>query len=212
MKSNIKIAVLGGSGKAGRYLVSHLVERGYAVRLLLRRPESFSVQSTLIEVVVGDALDPEALRTLLEGCQAVISTLGQRKGEPLVASQATRYLLHAMECYGIRRYLAVVGLNLDTPSDRKRLSTRLSSALMKWAFPKIVADKQLAYQLLTQSTLDWTLVRIPYLVQTDALRDIRLSLDDAPGGKISAADLAHFLVDQLDDKKYLRQVPFIASN
>jgi hypothetical protein len=37
------------------------------------------------------------------------------------------------------------------------------------------------------------------------------SLEDCPGQKISATDLADFMIAQLYDNRYLRTAPFIAS-
>src|SRR5688572_29797486 len=52
MKSNAqKIAVIGGSGKAGKYLVQQLVYEGYSVRALVRDPVRFQVNNPAIEMV-----------------------------------------------------------------------------------------------------------------------------------------------------------------
>jgi len=34
-----KIAIIGGTGKAGRYIASKALEKGYHVRMLVRNPE-----------------------------------------------------------------------------------------------------------------------------------------------------------------------------
>ncbi len=36
-----KIAVIGGSGKAGSFIVKHCIENGYKIKLLLRSPGKF---------------------------------------------------------------------------------------------------------------------------------------------------------------------------
>lgn len=64
--------------------------------------------------------------------------------------------------------------------------------------------------MLVQSTADWTLVRVPYIEFSDERSGIRVSLEDSPGKKINAADIAGFLIDQLRDETYIRQSPFIA--
>ena len=57
MEQNIKVAVLGGGGRTGEYLVNQLVDKGYKVQLLLRNPENFQIKNPLIEIIRGDALD-----------------------------------------------------------------------------------------------------------------------------------------------------------
>jgi hypothetical protein len=78
-------------------------------------------------------------------------------------------------------------------------------------YPVSTTDRQTEYTLLTGSTLDWTLVRLPLIDQTDSRGNISVSLEDCPGTKISATDLAIFLIGQLSDKTYIRQAPFLAN-
>lgn len=78
-------------------------------------------------------------------------------------------------------------------------------------FPVIVADKQKAYELLNNSTIDWTLVRIPWIEQTDEKRGLMINLRDCLGEKITTNDLADFLVTQITDRVYIRKAPFVSS-
>lgn len=97
MNRKPKIAVIGGTGKAGQYLVRELLRQDFPLKLLLRNPENFQVENPLIEVVPGDARDYEAVRTLTESCEAVISAVGFRAGEEPIFSLATENVLRAMQ-------------------------------------------------------------------------------------------------------------------
>lgn len=211
MKTNIKIAVIGGTGKSGKYLVSALLKQGYSVHLLFRNPESLPMHHDLITPIRGDARDEKAVSTLLKGCQAVVSTLGQPKGEPPVFSQATGHVLRAMHDHRIQRYILTTGLNVDTPFDQKGDKTKYATDWMKTNFPKTTADKQKEYQILSDSLVNWTLVRLPWIELTDTRSRTEVSLKDCPGETISATDLAYFLVDQLSEDEYIRKAPFIAN-
>ncbi|WP_240345218.1 NAD(P)-dependent oxidoreductase [Flavobacterium sp. CLA17] len=134
---NIKIAVLGGGGRTGKYLVNQLLKQGFSVKILLRTPEDFTIQNSQIEIIKGDAVDENTIRLLLAGCQAVISTIGQRPGEPMVASRATSNILKAMKEYSIKRYVLLAGLNIDTPFDKKGEKTTLATNWMKTNYPEI---------------------------------------------------------------------------
>jgi putative NADH-flavin reductase len=211
MRQKLKIAIIGGGGRTGKYLVDQLVNHGHSVKLLLRNPQNINVQNSLIEIVKGDAVDPASIHSLLAGCQAIISTVGQRKDEPLVARQATINVLKAMEAHQIQRYLLVTGLNVDTPFDRKGLQTSMATEWMKTNYSIYHEDKQKAYSILSASDLAWTMVRVPFIEFMDERNELRVSLEDCLGTKISAADIAAFLVDQLDDTTYIRKSPFIAN-
>ena len=89
MKPYKKIAVIGGTGKAGKYLINQLINQGYHIKALTRNPEKLRHDSSLIEKVTGDARNFETVFTLLQGCDAVISTIGPSKNEPDTCSIAT---------------------------------------------------------------------------------------------------------------------------
>ena len=88
MEQLYTIAVIGGTGKAGQYLVKELIRQGYKIKILLRNPEKFQNESPLVEKVSGDVRNYESVFSLVNGCDAVISTLGQPKGEAPVFSEA----------------------------------------------------------------------------------------------------------------------------
>lgn len=211
MNQIITIAVLGGGGRTGNFLVKQLLSQGYNVKLLLRNPENFKLKSQQIEIIRGDALDPEAVNSLVKGCQAVISTVGQRAGEPMVAVQATVNVLKAMEHYAVKRYMLVAGLNIDTPFDKKGQETIKATEWMKANFPVIQSDRQKAYDILSRADADWTLVRVPLIQFTQTRGAIKVDVEDCPGSQISAADIATFLTGQISDTTYIRKSPFIAN-
>ncbi|MDQ8011050.1 MAG: NAD(P)H-binding protein [Flavobacterium nitrogenifigens] len=211
MKNISKVAVLGGGGRTGKYLVNQLLESGFSVKLLLRNPDNFTIQNSKIEIIKGDAIDDESISLLLRDCQAVISTVGQRPGEPMVASQSTKNVLMAMNEYGIQRYVLLAGLNIDTPFDKKSAKTIMSTDWMKANFPEIQKDRQFTYDLLYDSEVDWTQVRVPLIIFSDDSNEISINLDDCLGDKITALDISKFLVKEMMESNYVRQSPFISA-
>jgi putative NADH-flavin reductase len=206
-----KIAVIGGTGKSGAYLVQELLRRTIPIKLLLRAQSAFEINDPLVEIVRGDARDYPSVRKLLEGCSAVISTLGQPKDEPSIFSDATRNVLQAMDEAGINRYLVTTGLNVDAPGDEKSERVRMATDWMYQNFPETTKDKQAEYELLASSQTDWTMVRLPVIVQTDTHFPVNVDLKDCVGEQISAADLASFLADQLSSGEYIRKSPFVSN-
>jgi uncharacterized protein YbjT (DUF2867 family) len=83
----MRIAVVGGTGTLGRYVVTNLAQRGHEVRVLSRSSPDFPV-----DLVSGDGLD-----TALDGCAAVVdasnASSAKRAAQVLVAG--TRRLLTA---------------------------------------------------------------------------------------------------------------------
>lgn len=208
MKKDI-IAVIGGTGKSGKYLVQQLLENNYHLKLLLRNPENFTLQNPLIEIVKGDARDYNSVQNLLKDCKVVISTLGQPAGEESIFSDATGNMIKAMNYYGIKRYIVTTGLNVNTPFDHKNEKVKMATEWMYQNYPKTTADKQKEYELLVVSNLNWTLVRLPLINLTDESFRTETSLEDCKGENISATDLGKFLVSQIDDEALIKQSPFL---
>lgn len=211
MNQNSRIAIIGGTGKSGAYLVKQLLSRGFRLKLLLRNPEKMKLENPLIEIVKGDARNPESLLALVEGCQSIVSMLGQPKGEPPIFSQATTNVIRAMNHFGIDRYILTTGLNVDVADDVKGTKTKMATDWMSANFPETTNDKQVELKMLMNSNIHWTLVRLPLIIQTDERFPVSVSLYDCPGEKISATDLACFAIEQLSDTRYVRKAPFIAN-
>ena len=213
MNKKIKIAVIGGTGKSGKYIVKQLIEQNFQLKILIRNPDNFEIKSPLVEVIQGDVTNYSAVNTLLEGCHAVISTLGVSipPSEPTIFSQATTNVIQGMKEHNIHRYIVTTGLNVDTPFDSKSPKTLFATDWMRKNFPISTANKQSEFDILSKSKVDWTLVRLPLIEQTDESGEIIVSLEDCPGEKISATDLANFLIKQLSINTFVRKSPFIAS-
>lgn len=211
MQNNVKIAVIGGMGKSGKYLVQRLIHRGFLLKMLVRNSQTCQVDNPLVEIMQGDVRNIDSVRGLVEGCQAVISTLGQPKGEGPIFSQATTNVIQSMQACAVKRYVLITGLNVDVPTDKKSPKTAWATQWMRENYPATTADKQKEWELLSESDLDWTLVRLPIIELTGEQHAWKASLEDCLGEKISATDLADFLIDQLVDRTYVKKAPFVAN-
>ena len=206
-----KIAIIGGTGKAGKILVKELVNQGFKIKVLLRNPEKLDINNPLVEKIQGDVRNYESVHALISGCSAVISTLGQTKAEELVFSVAAENIIKAMKSLHVSRYILLTGMTIVAPQDKKSLFSKFLAGIMKLNFRDIIADKQKEFGLISESGLEWTVVRVPMIEQTEITRPVKVSLEDCPGNKISTTDLVNFLIKQLPDKEYLRKAPFISN-
>lgn len=212
MKTYKTIAVIGGTGKAGQYLVKALLAQNYHTKILVRNQEHFNQNHGNITVIHGNVTNAEDVLQALQGCDAVISTLGMGTPPSLpdIFTKATANILNAMQQTGIERYIVITGLNVNTPQDRKGPKAKMATDWMYTNYPASTQNKQQEYELLAQSDTDWTMVRLPMIQLTDETPETLVNTEDCMGDSISAASLALFLINQLDDVKYIKQVPFIA--
>ena len=208
---NTSIAIMGGAGKAGRPLVQTALQAGYHVRALLRYPEKLPLRHERLSIVAGDARDPAALRQLLLGSTALLSTIGHPRGEdtPIVTA-VTEHLLTLLNELGITRYVTVTTL-YDTGEPQLDPNTQVAADYMQQHFPSFMADRRSELALLAASNLAWTYVRLPLIVEGPPTNAIRTSLTHLPGPRITAEDLARFLLNQLSSDAFVRLAPFVAN-
>ncbi len=54
-------------------------------------------------------------------------------------------------------------------------------------------------------------MRLPFVVEGSETGKVKENLTDMPGAKITNADIANFIINQVNDRKYVRKTPFIAN-
>ena len=119
---NEKILVVGATGRVGGGAVERLLESGFEVRALVRRPEKGERLSVLgAELAVGDATAPDTLGPAVRGCSGVFSALGAGPGRG--ASEDVEYrgnlnLLSAARSAGVGRFVYSSVLSADHPQAR----------------------------------------------------------------------------------------------
>jgi uncharacterized protein YbjT (DUF2867 family) len=75
----------------------------------------------------------------------------------------------------------------------------------------VYADKGRQEAIVRQSDLAWTLVRPMVLNNKPATGQVRALVDlaEVHGGSISRGDLAHFVVEELTGRQWVKQAPLI---
>ena len=166
-----------------------------------------------MRVVVGDSRDPSALAELIDGAEVVVSALGPtRAKETTLQRDTAAAVIDAMRTAGVSRYVGVSAAGIDVPGDQKSRKDRIISWLAQHLSGPVAEDKAVEYRLWAASDRDWTLVRVPRLVdgtptaavEHDAHRSARST-------KITRADVAVFLADLAENGRYVRQAPLVAN-
>lgn len=146
----MNLVVLGATGATGRLVVEQALAAGHTVTALVRSPEKLTTSQPTLHVVTGSATDLESVARVLEGADAVISTLG---GTGSVIVDSTSAIVAAARQTGVRR--VVVLSSWLVQGDRMSPVLRLATGI---AMRGLIKDKSAGEQLLHQSDLDWTIV------------------------------------------------------
>jgi putative NADH-flavin reductase len=208
-----QVLVLGAAGLTGQHVVAQALEAGHQVTAFVRNPQALSVSSERLRIVTGDVTsDEQTLSAALKGQDVVISALGRGKSfqsKGLIAASMPR-IVHAMEHTGVRRlvFMSAFGIG-DTYRDTPWLPRIFIATLLR----DVYRDKTAGEVVLRQSSLDWTLVYPTGLVDRPATGQYRaaarLSLHGFP--TVARADVATFLLSQIDDKTFVRAGVLISS-
>ncbi len=207
------VTVFGASGAIGEHIVAAALEDGHEVRAVTRSPRGDDGGRLHVTWVQGDLEDVVSIPSAIEGSDAVVWAVGATRNTadqvPLFEN-ATRALIAAMDELGVPRLVALSGAGIAVDRERKPLGGRLMSAFVGLAARHVVAAKQVEYDLIKQSRLDWVLVRPPRVVPGAATGRYAAG-DELKGSRVTQGDLAEFMVAQLTDSTYLRRAPFVAS-
>ncbi len=202
-----KILVLGATGATGREVVSQGLQQGHEVTAFVRRPERMTTRSERLRLIVGDVTsDGGALDDAVRSQEVVISALGIGKSfrpRGFIARSVPR-ILEAMRRQRVGRLVFTSAFGLgDTWRDTPILPRIFIRTLLRVVY----ADKAAGEELLRRSELDWTLVYPTGLTngpRTGRYRvGERLKLTGFP--TISRADLADFLLRQVEDRTCVRK-------
>ena len=61
------------------------------------------------------------------------------------------------------------------------------------------------------SRVQWTLVRCPLIDPESFQHEARVTLDTPTSFHVRAGELARFIIDQIESRKYIRKGPFLGS-
>jgi putative NADH-flavin reductase len=201
----VNLLIFGASGGTGRQLVQQAFARGHGVTAFVRDPPRLPISHPDLKIVQGDVTDAGAVESAVTGQDAVLVALGApsplRRYPALTAG--LRHIVGAMERAGVSRlvYLSFIGVH-----DSRRLGGFFIEHVASRLLRHSIADHEENEALIRRSRLDWTIVHAPKLTngrRTGSYRHGEAIQARSPFPAISRADVADFMLAQLDDRTYV---------
>jgi putative NADH-flavin reductase len=209
----MNILIVGATRGIGRQLLEQALASRHGVTALVRDPRRLATQHERLRVIKGDILDAESVARAMAGQDAVCCTIGVKVPWPplKVFSEGTRNLLQAMKKTGIRRLICVTGIGAG--DSRGHGGFLYDYFFRPFLFRLVYADKDRQESLIKASDVDWTIVRPGFLTNGPLTKNYRVLTDmtGVTAGRISRADVAHFILKELESRQYLRQTPLLTS-
>jgi putative NADH-flavin reductase len=206
------ILIVGASRGIGYETVRLALKGGHSVRAMAR--STIRLRDPKLEKLEGDALDRHTIERALAGVHAVVQTIGVSPTPELIFngtrlfSDATRILVDVMEASAVKRLICVTGLGAGNSRGHGGL---LYDAALSLFLGRIYADKDAQEWIIRRSRLDWTIVRPTILTDGPRTGAYRVLVDalDWRSGFVSRADVADFLVKQIDNASLVHKTPVL---
>jgi putative NADH-flavin reductase len=212
----MKIVVFGANGPTGQHVTKQALAAGHMVTAVTRHPEAFPLQDARLRVMWGDVYDLASVEQAVAEQDAVLSALGvpfTRK--PITFySEGIAHIMTSMNRYEVRRLVCIsssaTGGEHDTGGgflfDRV-----LQPIVMSTIGRTTYADMARMEALMTNSDLDWVIVRPSGLFETPVVTDYQVAETQIRGQFTSRTDLADFMLKQATQDQYLRKIMAIAT-
>ncbi|MGA9349425.1 MAG: SDR family oxidoreductase [Anaerolineae bacterium] len=210
----MRLTIFGATGATGKHLTEQALAAGNQVVAYARNPSKLNIRQELLTIVQGELDDQAMIERAVSGADAVISVLGPRggsKNKPI--TRGMQNIIAAMKKQGVRRLiisstLSAKDLN-DLPEFRAKALVTLVRLMMHAAYEEIVN----VAETVRASDLDWTIVRLTLLNDNPKSGKVKVGYlgRGEVGTWISRADIADFMLKQVQDTKYLRQAPAISN-
>jgi len=207
-----RVLIVGATGGTGRQLVAQALERGYAVTAFVRDTSALQVNHPRLTVVQGDVLNTASLQEAMRNQDAVVSALGHKKFYPTsILSRGTRNILQTMETCGVRRFVCETSLGIGDSAGRLGLFYTLFTIPV--VLPFYFWDKTRQERIIAASNVEWVIVRPGVLTNAGkrgTYRHGRCVGSFVGTVRIARADVADFMLSQLESDRYLRAAPGVA--
>jgi uncharacterized protein YbjT (DUF2867 family) len=147
----MKVLVTGATGFVGPAVANAIVDAGHHVRVLERKPGSWSkAKIRCQEAVQGDMTDPDSLRRAIDGREVVVHLVAIRQGREeqfhRIMVEGTRSLIAAAKDAGVKRFVLMSALG--TTEETKDLVPYYNA---KWTQEKDLEASGLEYVLFRPS-------------------------------------------------------------
>jgi len=209
----MKLVIFGSTGGTGRELLQRALEQGHTVTAFARNRAKVDIAHVNLTVAEGDVTDAAAVGDAVGGQEAVLCALGAPAFvRTTVRFDGTGQIVRAMERAGVRRLVCQSSLGIGDSRDI-RLPFYVKHIIIPVLLRHAFADHEKQERVVKESGLDWTIVRPATMTtgpRTGAYRHGISAADTGLKIKISRADVADFMLEQLVDKTYLHQTPALS--
>lgn len=203
------ITVFGATGQVGLQIVKQALAKGYTVKAFGRSVVDMideDLRNNNLEAIKGYVFDEKDVYEAVQGSDAVLSALGGSfDGTDNTRSLGLKNIVTQMEKAKVNRIVAVGGMGILNADENTMI---LDTPNYPEMYLPVGKEHLKAYFVLQASALDWTFVCPPDIINADATGVYHTNANYPPqpnNYKINAGDLAMFMLNELQENKYINQ-------
>ncbi len=205
---SMNIAVVAASGRSGKVFVEDALKAGHSISAGAHNANTLSPHPRLV-VVECDATKKRDVENLIRGQDAVVSLIGHVKGSPRrVQTDAMNILHQAMRAEGIDRLVSLTGTGVRFPGDNVSIVDRILNGAIMIIDPQRIQDGKEHVELLQKSDLDWTVIRVLKLQNTNP-KPFRLRLHGPAKWIVGRKEVAQAILRVLEERSFSKKAPII---
>lgn len=216
------LAIFGGTGPSGQCVIEEALRRNHTLTIFARTPSKVPdaiSAAPAVTIIKGTLSDKEAVSKALDGADAVLSTLGpslsvstalKYHGTPL--ADGYKLILSEMAARGINRLIALGTVSMESEED--------GSSVVRWGLVAAVyvflhaawRDVVEIGRTIAASQVEWTIARVAKLTNGTG-GEVKAGFvgKEGTGTVLARRDLGTWYLDELENGKWIRQMPVVYS-
>ncbi|SHJ07363.1 Putative NADH-flavin reductase [Tangfeifania diversioriginum] len=208
----MQILIFGATGSLGSHIVEQALEKDYSVKAFTRNPEKLrGLNNSHLTTIQGDVNNLSEVENAMKDVDAVFCALGDgAKGK--VRAAGTRNIIKAMKKSGVKRLICQTTLGLG--DSWNNLNFFWKYIMFGFLLKKAFQDHQLQEKYILESGLNYTIVRPGAFTNGEVTQSFQIDFDAHAKNlalKISRADIAFFMLEQLASEKFVGRVVSISN-
>jgi putative NADH-flavin reductase len=208
----MRIAIIGAGAGIGLEAVKQALEKGHSVTALSTNTDTISDHSLLTKIN-GSATSALNIKQAINGADAVLITVGtkNKKATTLFSDIAKTLIQVTNELNFKAPIIIITGFGAGESS---RYLSFFMRTIIKLFLKEQYINKTLMEELIVNSKVNWEIVR-PVMLTNGAITKSYKAINKLEKvmkvGKISRADVAHYLLSEVENPKMINQYVSLTS-
>ena len=203
----MKITIIGASAGIGLETVKRGLNRNHSITTLSRSEIDIKEKNSL-NIILGDATKKADLLNSIQNAEAIIVTLGTGKNMKATTlfSDFAKLIIEIHRENKIE--IPLIFVTGFGAGESKNYVPWLVKMFLKYLLKDVYADKTKMEEIITNSDLNWTVVRPGRLLDKELTEKYRIESKLFQGiniGGINRADVADFLIKQAEKQTELKK-------